>query len=87
MRDIVRCDYCGHATNMNTVVRKYGEGKQEVYFTCEHCEEHYTCYVTDKRVRRWQRQIKQVKDPIRKLELKMKMKERMDQLRGELEKR
>lgn len=44
------CDKCNHLTKITFKEANHPLGVIETYFTCEHCEERYTCFVTDKGV-------------------------------------
>ncbi|WP_078428775.1 hypothetical protein [Alkalihalobacterium alkalinitrilicum] len=81
---IVRCDECGRGTKINLKERKYGQGRREAYFTCEHCDHKYTSYVTDTRVRRWQVELNETTDAVQRFNLQLKIRERMQKLKTEL---
>ncbi|ARK32142.1 hypothetical protein BkAM31D_21110 [Halalkalibacter krulwichiae] len=80
----VRCDKCRRGTKIDLEERKYGQGKRESYFKCEHCSHKYTTHVTDSRVRKWQQELRKTKDHIQKLRLQLKIGERMQILKNEL---
>ena len=55
----VTCDSCTKVFNVKLKEKNRSYGIIETYFTCKHCKKRYTSFVTDRDVRRWQREIKQ----------------------------
>ena len=51
------CNHCDYITDVVFKERKHPNDIRETYFKCEHCFYHYTSFVTDKRVRKMQRQL------------------------------
>lgn len=56
----VHCDDCKKHFDIKLKEKKRGNGIVEAYFTCPHCDKHYTAFVTDAVVRRKQREIKKL---------------------------
>lgn len=81
---IVRCDHCGRGTKINLKEKKYSQGKREAYFNCEQCNHRYTSYITDTRVRKWQDELRGIKDPVQRFNLQLKINQRMQKLKDEL---
>ncbi|MCM3619173.1 hypothetical protein M3936_16410 [Sutcliffiella horikoshii] len=80
----VRCDICGRGTKINLQEKKHTGGKREVYFNCEHCSERYTSFVTDTRVRKWQKEMTGIKDPVQRFNMQLKINQRMHLLKEEI---
>lgn len=55
---IARCNHCGMMTTVNFKEKKHPHTMIETYFECDVCGYHYTCYVTDKKVRNMHKQAK-----------------------------
>ena len=51
------CNECGKITDVVYQEQKYHNDIRETYFKCEHCYYHYTCFVTDKKVRKMHKEI------------------------------
>lgn len=51
------CDECGLETNVEFIEADRPRGIKETYFRCDMCGTHYTCFVTDAKVRRMQKDI------------------------------
>lgn len=49
------CDNCNNITPITFKTVPHPMGIEETYFDCTHCDHHYTCYVTDYKVRAQQR--------------------------------
>lgn len=58
---IAKCDHCGMMTTINFKERKHPEEIKETYFECVVCNHHYTCFVTDKKVRQMQNKAKNLR--------------------------
>jgi len=76
---LVRCDNCEMMTTVNFQEKNHPNTLKETYFKCDVCGYHYTCFVTDKKVRNMQKQAKM-------LRLQRKQKE-LDQLQKKINKR
>ena len=76
---IARCDCCGMMTLVEYKEKKHPNTLIEVYFTCNVCDHHYTCFVTDKKVRNMHKQA-------RMLRMQRKQKE-LDALQEKINKR
>lgn len=63
----VHCDECKKHFDIKLKEKKRGNGIVEFYFTCPHCDKHYTAFVTDAVVRRKQREIKRMHDELNEL--------------------
>ena len=57
----VNCDKCNKLFKVMPKQKKHGQGIRETYFTCPYCEEHYTSYITDREVRKWQKEAKKIR--------------------------
>ncbi|KNE19660.1 hypothetical protein [Virgibacillus pantothenticus] len=60
MNEPIMCDKCSNTFVIQLQEKKHGKGITETYFTCPHCNEHYTSYATDADIRRKQREIKKM---------------------------
>jgi|SRR5690625_362035 len=91
----VQCDECHGHFKVNLKQKKHGNGVIETYFTCRHCDKHYTSFVTNARARRMQRTISKLYKSInihdiesfqnkqREIEQeKQKLKQLMDELKN-----
>lgn len=63
----VHCDDCKKNFDIKLKEKKRGNGIVETYFTCPHCDKHYTAFATDAVVRRKQREIKRMRDALNEL--------------------
>lgn len=52
------CDHCKKMTDTDLKTRLHPNSIQEYFFKCSHCFYQYTVAVTDKKVRKMQRQMK-----------------------------
>jgi|SRR5690625_640794 len=55
----IYCDKCSTYMDITLQKKKHPRDIREVYFKCGQCHYHYTVSVTDKRVRKVQRKMKQ----------------------------
>jgi len=55
---LVRCDNCGMMTTVEFKEKKHKHTMIETFFNCVVCNHHYTCFVTDKKIRSMQKQAK-----------------------------
>src|SRR5690625_7774579 len=55
----VYCDECGKYTSISLKEKKHPRDIHEKYSQCDHCYWHYTVSVTNKRVRKLQRRMKE----------------------------
>ena len=81
------CNECGKITDVIYQEQKHPNDIRETFFKCEHCYYHYTCFVTDKWVRKKQEVAAQlrVKNQVSKLqELQQQINERMSRLKYNL---
>jgi len=88
MDNIVRCDVCDKQFVIKPQLKKHGQGIQETYFTCPHCDEHYTAVVTNAEIRKRQREIKQLGDQLHTItdqEKYLKVMNKYQQKKAELE--
>lgn len=84
---IARCDTCNNITTITYQTKEYPGSIQETYFECIVCHTHYTCFVTDKTVRRLHKQAKKLRETkqINKLnDLQKEINKRMVRLKSEL---
>lgn len=51
---IALCDKCNRVTNIVYKTKQHPNNIKETYFKCDQCYYHFTCFVTDKRVRKLQ---------------------------------
>lgn len=79
------CNYCDKETAVEFEERKHPRGLRETYFRCNRCGEHYTCFVTDARVRRLHKEVKAMRGKGASAEVKQaKINRRMDELKRKL---
>lgn len=55
---IALCDKCNRITDIEYKVKKHPNTFKETYFECDQCNYHFTCFVTDNKVRKMQRALK-----------------------------
>lgn len=58
---LATCNQCQNVTTINYQTKKHKGGLQETYFKCVVCNHHYTCFVTDKKVREMQKKAKNLR--------------------------
>lgn len=58
---IAKCDHCGMMTTIKFKEKNHSGGTRETYFECVVCNHHYTCFVTDQKVRDMQSQAKRLR--------------------------
>lgn len=57
------CNHCNETTPITFKMRPHPNGIEETYFDCANCGHHYTCFVTDYKVRAQQRRkVKMLRD-------------------------
>lgn len=81
---LVRCDNCGMITTVEFKVKDHPNTLKETYFTCDICNHHFTCFVTDKKVRALQQQTKWLREQGKQeelLKLQGKINKRMERLK------
>lgn len=81
------CNQCGKITKVEYKEQKHPNDIRETYFKCEHCFYHYTCFVSDKKVRELQRKretLKGIHNAMKRLELFEEICERMSRLKYNL---
>jgi len=81
------CDNCKQVTKISFKMSHHLKGIQETYFECDHCEKHYTCFVTDDKVRMLQTKKDRLKGDRHisdRLKLQDEINERMLKLKSEL---
>lgn len=55
---MIFCDKCNNQITLDLKKKNHPREIEEMYFKCNHCYYHYTVSVTNKRVRKLQRQMK-----------------------------
>jgi DNA repair ATPase RecN len=85
------CDNCDKITKVVFKKRYLPKSVQETYFNCQECNQHFTCFVTDKKVRDLQKKIARLKKlPYNKypvdevLQLQEEINNRMSNLKSDL---
>jgi phage terminase large subunit GpA-like protein len=85
---LATCNHCQNITTINYQTKKHKSGLIETYFKCMVCNHHYTCFVTDKKVREMQKKAKNLRmvskfrDVTNELQsLQEKINERMERLK------
>lgn len=63
------CDKCGEQFDAEPKQRKHGQDVVEVYFTCPHCQAHYTGTILDKAGRKMQRDVRKLQEQINQVRL------------------
>jgi len=56
--ELVFCDECNQQVTIDLKEKTHPRGVVEMYFKCNHCYHHYTVAVTNKRVRKLQRRMR-----------------------------
>jgi len=72
MQNAIHCDVCDEQIVIKPQLKKHGDGVQETYFNCPHCDERYTAYVTNAEIRKRQREIKRLGELLHKITDKVK---------------
>ena len=81
------CDNCNCITNIQFKINHYPKGIQETYFDCERCGKHYTCFVTDDKVRMLQKKKERLKGDsyvTKRIWMQDEINKRMEKLKSEL---
>ena len=81
------CNECGKITDVEYKEQKHPNEIWETYFKCEHCYYHYTCFVTDKWVRKKHKvatQLRAIKQVSKLEEIQNQINERMSRLKYNL---
>ena len=78
------CNHCDYITDVVFKEKKHPNDIRETYFKCEHCFYHYTSFVTDKRVRKMQKQLQVGGRQNGKVKLFEDIKSRMSELKYNL---
>ena len=85
---LATCNHCENITTIEYKTKKHPKGLTETYFNCMVCNHHYTCFVTDKKVREMQKKAKNLRmvskfrDVTNELQsLQEKINERMERLK------
>lgn len=60
MSRLVSCDKCKEEFEAELKIKKLSDGIEENYFKCPECGHKYIAFVTDKKVRKEQQQIRQM---------------------------
>lgn len=84
---IALCDKCNRVTDINYQVKKHPNDIQETYFKCDQCHYHFTCFVTDKKVRKMQGKrdtLKGVHNAEKRIDIQEDINNRMNQLKHNL---
>lgn len=55
------CSECDRITNIEYKVKKHTSSIHETYFSCDQCGHHFTCFVTDSKVRKMQAALKTIR--------------------------
>lgn len=88
---LATCNHCENITTIEYKTKKHPKGLTETYFKCVVCNHHYTCFVTDKKIKQMQMkaknlrrvmQFKDVKDELQSLQEKIN--ERMNRLKEQV---
>ena len=58
---LATCNHCENITTIEYKTKKHPKGLTETYFKCVVCNHHYTCFVTDKKVREMQKKAKNLR--------------------------
>lgn len=81
-----KCDRCGGETDIRFIEANRPRGLKETYFRCNECNAHYTCFVTDKKVRRLQKEVDKLRGNGVNVEIMQKeINDRMTELKKEIE--
>lgn len=58
---LATCNHCENITTIEYKTKKHPKGLTETYFKCVVCNHHYTCFVTDQKVRDMQSRAKRLR--------------------------
>ncbi|MEX3713640.1 hypothetical protein ABFV99_14700 [Cytobacillus horneckiae] len=75
------CDNCGDLTRIKYQRNEYPRGLQETYFKCESCDKKFSCFVTDGKVRKMQKDIRKEKDTLVRYNMQTEISTRMKELK------
>lgn len=64
-----KCSDCGLDTEIKFKKRKFGDRLEETYFKCEACHVHTTCFITNAKVRKLQKEVAALRSELYKTEL------------------
>lgn len=56
----INCDLCKGNFVLKPLLKNHPDGIEEVYFTCPHCDNHYTGSVTNGYIRSIQKQVREL---------------------------
>ena len=80
------CDKCDKVFNVKFKEKKHPKKVIETYFRCTHCKHHYTCFVTDEKVRQMQKDIKTEGSPFIRSAKQREINSRMKKLKERITK-
>lgn len=84
---IALCAQCNRVTDIQYKVKKHPNDIQETYFKCDQCQYHFTCFVTDKKVRKMQAKrdsLKGTHHAEKRIDIQEDINNRMNQLKHNL---
>ncbi|MUK89147.1 hypothetical protein GMD78_12260 [Ornithinibacillus sp. L9] len=67
---------CNKVFKMQLKEKNHPRGIKEHYFTCKHCKKRYTSFITDKKVRVLQKEMKRTTDVDRRMAIVKEVEER-----------
>ena len=76
------CNKCNKIFKIHLKEKDHPRGIKEHYFNCKHCKERYVSFVTDKKVRSLQKEMRREKDREKHLEIKNEVANRMKELKN-----
>jgi hypothetical protein len=79
------CTNCNQLTKISYQVTYHPKSIQETYIECDECNDHTTCFVTDKKVRSLQKEIHNTTNTDKRVQLQEEVNDRMSRLKKELE--
>lgn len=80
-----KCEKCGGETEIRFIEVNRPRGLKETFFRCNECNAHYTCFVTDKKVRRMQKEAEKMRGTGASVEkMQAEIAERMNTLKQAL---
>lgn len=56
------CNECRQETDVKFKTRKFGDGLVETFFKCRNCHVKYVAFITDKKVRRLQKETNKLRN-------------------------
>jgi len=78
------CNKCTKIFKIHLKEKDHPRGIKEHYFLCKYCKKRYTSFITDKKVRSLQKEMKRTTDVEKRTEIQKEVSSRMEVLKSEV---